>query len=65
MVVYRRRQHQIDLFVWPEAGGGAPRDGTVDGYHGRHWTQDGFAFWAVSDLNDLELDEFVRRWRSA
>ena len=24
VVVYRRRQHQIDLFVWPEAGGGAP-----------------------------------------
>jgi anti-sigma factor RsiW len=65
VVVYRRRQHQIDLFVWPEAGGGAPSDGTVDGYHGRHWTQDGFAFWAVSDLNDSELDEFVRRWRSA
>ena len=35
-----------------EQRGGAPRQGTVDGYHARHWTQDGFAFWAVSDLNE-------------
>ena len=25
-----------------------------------HWTRDGMSFWAVSDLNDRELAEFVR-----
>jgi anti-sigma factor RsiW len=25
----------------------------------RHWTRDGMAFWAVSDLNDIELDQFA------
>ena len=66
VIVYRRRQHQIDLFVWPApVGGVAGTAGTIDGYHARHWEQDGFVFWAVSDLNDSELDEFVRRWRAA
>jgi anti-sigma factor RsiW len=66
VIVYRRRQHQIDLFVWPAPVGGESESmGTIDGYHARYWVQDGFAFWAVSDLNDSELDEFVRRWRAA
>jgi anti-sigma factor RsiW len=26
----------------------------------RHWTRGGMAFWAVSDLNDTELDQFVQ-----
>lgn len=63
VIVYRRRQHQIDLFVWPEATD-AKTTATVDGYHARSWSQDGFRFWAVSDLNESELDEFVRRWRA-
>ncbi|MFO1047582.1 MAG: anti-sigma factor [Geminicoccaceae bacterium] len=66
VIVYRRRQHQIDLFVWPDSSGTPTAEaGTIDGYHARHWVQDGFAFWAVSDLNDSELDEFLRRWRAA
>ena len=52
VIVYRRRQHQIDLFVWPEASAGAAT-ATVDGYHARSWPQDGFSFWAVSDLNEF------------
>ena len=30
------------------------------GFQVRHWTRDGMAFWAVSDLNEIELDQFVR-----
>jgi anti-sigma factor RsiW len=26
----------------------------------RHWIRNGMSFWAVSDLNDAELSEFVR-----
>jgi anti-sigma factor RsiW len=29
----------------------------------RHWTRGGISFWAVSDLNDVELDQFARALR--
>jgi anti-sigma factor RsiW len=58
---YQRRQHIINLFVWPASDtGAAPTDTrAVRGFHVRHWTRNGMAFWAVSDLNELELDQFV------
>jgi anti-sigma factor RsiW len=67
VIVYRRRQHQIDLFAWPlnPAVDQQSPAGTVDGYHLRSWTQDGFRLVAVSDLNGSELDEFVQRWRAS
>jgi anti-sigma factor RsiW len=66
VLVYRRREHRIDLFVWPAAGDRpALLAATSDGYHLRLWTEGGFALAAVSNLNPVELDEFVRRWRAA
>ena len=60
-VVYTRRQHTINLFVWPASEAAAPADArTIRGFHLRHWIRGGMSFWAVSDLNDQELDEFVR-----
>jgi anti-sigma factor RsiW len=60
-LVYQRRQHTINVFVWPASDSGeAINDArTVRGFQVRHWTRDGMAFWAVSDLNDMELDQFV------
>lgn len=60
-LVYQRRQHVINLFVWPASDtGAAPTDTrAVRGFQMRHWTRNGMAFWAVSDLNDAELDQFV------
>ena len=66
VIVYRRRQHVIDLFAWPAGEAAAERASHVpDGYHLRRWTQDGFQLAAISDLNEGELDEFVRLWRAA
>jgi anti-sigma factor RsiW len=61
-LVYQRRQHTINVFVWPAADSHeAPADArTLRGFQVRHWTRAGMAFWAVSDLNGMELDEFVR-----
>jgi anti-sigma factor RsiW len=61
-LVYQRRQHTINVFVWPASDSGeAPTDTrALRGFQVRHWTRDGMAFWAVSDLNDLELNQFVR-----
>jgi anti-sigma factor RsiW len=59
-LVYRRREHLINVFIWP-----APKDTgqqTVirHGYNLLHWTQSRMTYWAVSDVNSAELQEFVR-----
>jgi len=61
-LVYTRGQHTINVFIWPDSSTGA---NVVDarsmrGFHVRHWSKAGMSFWAVSDLNEAELDEFVR-----
>lgn len=65
-LVYQRRQHVIDLFVWPDGRrldpGPAGRDRS--GYSVVRWSRDGMAFWAVSDLNPQELSDFVRLWQT-
>ncbi len=60
-LVYQRRLHTINVFIWPAADtAGTPTDArSLRGFQVRHWTHDAMAFWAVSDLNDLELDQFV------
>jgi anti-sigma factor RsiW len=64
-VVYQRRQHVINLFVWPAEGGAeaGPETLTRQGYHLVHWTHGGMTFWAVSDLNPDELQTFARLLR--
>ena len=64
-LVYQRRQHIINLFVLPASDTvAASTDArTVRGFHVRHWIRGGMAFWAVSDLNDAELDQFVGMFR--
>jgi len=62
VLVYQRRKHSINLFIWPSASGsaGATRTVTRQGYQLIQWTQAGMTYWAVSDLNERELQEFVR-----
>jgi anti-sigma factor RsiW len=61
-LVYMRGQHTINVFVWPEASDAvrSPDARAIRGFHVRHWTHAGMSWWAVSDLNDAELDQFVR-----
>ena len=60
-LVYERRQHTINVFVWPssDSSEAATDSRSLRGFQVRHWTHDGMAFWAVSDLNGIELDQFV------
>ncbi|MBV9642674.1 MAG: anti-sigma factor [Verrucomicrobia bacterium] len=60
-VVYQRRQHVINLFIWPAdpSHNTAATAFTKDGYNVSHWARDGFEFWAVSDLNGAELSTFA------
>jgi anti-sigma factor RsiW len=66
-LVYARRQHVINLFVWPAPADDPRAQPPADrhGFHVRAWHRDGMAYWAVSDLNAEELDEFVRLFREA
>jgi len=60
-LIYRRRQHTINLFVWPASDEAAPTDvRSTRGFQVRHWTRGGMTFWAVSDLNDVELGTFAQ-----
>ena len=59
-LVYQRRKHFINLFIWPSAHDSGERTVTRQGYHLLHWTKSGMAYWAVSDLNYGELQEFVQ-----
>jgi anti-sigma factor RsiW len=60
-LVYQHQQHTISVFEWPASDSGeAPRDArALRGFQVRHWTRDGMTFWAVSDLGNTELDQFV------
>jgi len=60
-LVYRRRQHTINLFVWPAPGGAETSEAALSqqGYNLIHWTLAGMDFWAVSDLNASELAQFA------
>ena len=61
VLVYRRQQHPISVFVWPAAARELPPLAwSTRGFHVKHWIQGGMSFWAVSDLNDAELSGFVR-----
>jgi anti-sigma factor RsiW len=64
-LVYQRRQHVINLFMWP-AQSEVNSSETVtarQGYHLAHWQVSGMSYWAVSNLNQAELREFVRAMR--
>jgi len=66
-LVYQRQRHTINVFVVPDGGDTRGPTGTLTvwGFHIRHWIRDGMMFWAISDLNDAELDEFVRGLQSS
>jgi anti-sigma factor RsiW len=60
-LVYQRRLHPINMFIWPAGDRTAANDSrSIRGFQVRHWIRHGMSFWAVSDLNDAELEEFVR-----
>jgi anti-sigma factor RsiW len=59
-LVYQRRKHFINLFVWPSAEDSRLKTVMRQGYNLFHWTQSGMTYWAASDLNSTELQEFVR-----
>ena len=65
-LVFRRRQHAVNLFIWPvERKAVSPRQAEISGYHAESWSQGGFNFLAVSELPAAELSQFAAAFRSA
>jgi len=65
-IVYRRRTHVINLFVGQGEGSESHgANATMQGFNIRRWTAQGLEFFAVSDINAEELQEFVEKFDAA
>ena len=58
-LVYSRRRHVINVYVLPAEGAPGEASALANGFHIRHWSNAGMEFWAVSELESKELDQFV------
>ena len=56
-IVYKRRLHTVNLFVWPTKEGG-DRAFVKEGFAVREWSSNGLRFAAVSDIPPSELAQF-------
>lgn len=60
-LIYKRRLHTINLFEWPSlASDSGQRTLAIRGYNVVHWTHSRMNYWAVSDVNAVDLTEFAR-----
>jgi anti-sigma factor RsiW len=60
-LVYARRRHVVNVFVWPsDERDAALRSGVERGYTWIRWTRGGMRFWAVSDVAAPDLEELAR-----
>jgi anti-sigma factor RsiW len=66
-VVYRRRQHVINLFVAQTANmeKRPAKTETIQGFNIRRWSDRGLNYWAVSDIGADELNEFGEKFEAA
>jgi anti-sigma factor RsiW len=65
-IVYKRRAHVINLFVAQLMG--PKRRATIEqvqGFNIWRWTHSDLGFWAVSDINAEELQEFGEKFETA
>jgi mycothiol system anti-sigma-R factor len=62
ILIYQRRLHYINLFIWPAEQADSRREVATQrqGYNLIHWNGSGMNYWAISDLNSVELHEFAR-----
>jgi len=61
-LVYQRRKHFINLFIWPTTPADSKEQKTAEreGYHLVHWADGDFTYWAVSDVSVGDLQNFQR-----
>jgi len=61
-LIYQRRKHFINVFVWPGVTGSSSPQivESRQGYNLMRWSRGGFQFWAVSDVSAQDLADLVR-----
>jgi anti-sigma factor RsiW len=67
-LVYRHREHLITLVAEPRRNGaGAPAAGDLSagGFALVRWSDKAFSYWAISDMERSELDQFAALFRAA
>ncbi|TPK95189.1 anti-sigma factor [Mesorhizobium sp. B2-4-14] len=66
-LVYRHREHLITLVAEPQQRGSVtqPNDLSSGGFSMVQWSDGAFSYWAISDMERPELDDFVARFRKA
>jgi len=63
-LVYKFNQHVINVLQHPAAASEVmgPHLKSVRGFQIFSWTKDGMTYWAVSDVNAVDLQKFVELW---
>jgi anti-sigma factor RsiW len=65
-LVFHRRQHAINLFIWPSGGNALPaRPSARNGYNLETWSRGDLNFLAVSEIPAEELAQFAAAFRAA
>ena len=64
-LVFHRRAHVINLFVWPGDAPTAPTLAHKEGYSLVRWGHGGLTFWAVSDVDSPDLLGFQKDFAAA
>jgi anti-sigma factor RsiW len=60
-LVYGRRKHIVNVFVWPSSEkDAAPHAGSIHGYQWIDWRKQGMEFYVVSDAAAADLDQLQR-----
>lgn len=65
VLIYKRQQHVINLFVLPALAQSRAAPAAHRGYNLRRWMNAGQEFWAVSDVNTGDLARFEQVVRAA
>ena len=60
VVTYKRRQHVINVYARRAEGpASSATNESRNGFHMIEWQSGGLDYWAVSDLNSAELEQFI------
>ena len=64
VLIYQRRKHFINLFVWPAESNATRSTKAISrqGYQLLHWVDSDFNYWAVSDVNANDLQTFKQEF---
>jgi anti-sigma factor RsiW len=65
VLIYQRRMHNINVFVWPnhDSADNTIKQEDAQGYQILHWNGADMTYWVVSDLNRDELLDLARALR--